>query len=188
MSQPLPPTDEIARAIWDFTLALYDTDGVQAACLDLQNRHGLGVSALLALMGLGAMGWTASTPTALEDALRRSESWQHEVIEAIRAARQAIKVQGADHALPDAPALRQQVMRCEVDAERLQQWLLIDDWARHATPVAVPASGAEAAERASDNAFTYLARYARALSASDQTAINALVTPLREGRVAPPRP
>ena len=187
MSRSLPQTDEIARAIWDFTLALYDADGVQGACLDLQNRHGLGVSALLALMGLGAMGWTASMPAALDDALRAAESWQHEVIEVIRGARQAIKAQGAAQALPDASALRGQVMHCEIEAERLQQRLLIAEWVRQATPPATPPDRAEAAELAGDQAFRYLARYTQSLDAADQAAVDALLAPLREGRVAPPR-
>ncbi len=77
---------------WDYASALYGRPQVEAACLELQRRHGLDVNLVLLCC------WQASRGCALEPAtLRRAKaavaSWQAEVVRPLRAL--AAPAQGA---------------------------------------------------------------------------------------------
>ena len=117
-----------ANPFWDYSLALYRHGEVEAACLELQRRHGLDVNLVLLCC------WQAARGGALEAAtLRRAEavvaSWQAEVVRPLRALRQRLK---ARLAAPEpgtvgelwpglAGALRGRVLALELDGERLAQ-------------------------------------------------------------------
>jgi uncharacterized protein (TIGR02444 family) len=117
-----------ADAFWDYSTELYRRPGVEAACLDLQRRHGLDVNLVLLCC------WQASRGGRLDRALlsRAGEvvaSWQAEVVQPLRALRQRLKVRLAD---PEpgsvvelwpglASAIRPQVLALEIEGEHLSQ-------------------------------------------------------------------
>ncbi|TFH85306.1 TIGR02444 family protein [Billgrantia azerbaijanica] len=99
--------------LWDFALALYARDGVEAACLMLQDEAGLDVCELLWHAWLyhhGAL--LAGEPPALA-AVRR---WQREVTLPLRTLRRRLKP-AARHA-PGVADVRRELQRAELAAER----------------------------------------------------------------------
>lgn len=117
-----------ANAFWDYSLALYGQPGVEAACLELQRRHGLDVNLVLLCC------WAARRGIALDGAsLARAraavDGWQAEVVRPLRALRRWLKAKLAD---PDpgsvvetwpalAGAIRERALALEIDAEHLAQ-------------------------------------------------------------------
>ncbi|HSZ52456.1 MAG TPA: TIGR02444 family protein [Caulobacteraceae bacterium] len=103
---------------WDFVLRLYGGDGVEPACLALQDEHGQCVPLLL------WRAWTLAEDRPVDDAALASavataRTWHAEVIEPLRTVRRRLKAP-----LPpvdDAArlAFRQEVAAREMTAERL---------------------------------------------------------------------
>ena len=129
---------------WDYSLALYRQPAVEAACLELQRRHGLDVNLVLLCC------WQASIGGALDAGrLARAQdavaSWQAEVVRPLRALRQRLKVRLAQPEpgsivarWPElAGRLRSRVLALELDGERLVQLALLDALAS-APPSAPP--------------------------------------------------
>lgn len=108
-------------AFWAFSLDLYGQPEVEAACLTLQDGHGLDVN----LVMLAA--WAAHTgrrlPPPLAGRLRAiGEAYQAAVMQPLRQARRALKAHAPGSAL--APLLadrRQALLSLELDLERLEQ-------------------------------------------------------------------
>jgi uncharacterized protein (TIGR02444 family) len=120
-----------ANPFWDYSVALYRDATVEAACLDLQRRHGIDVNLVLLCC------WQASRGGALDpDRLRALQeavaSWQAEVVRPVRALRQRLKARiagpepGSVAALwPElAGRLRSQALALELEGERLAQLAL----------------------------------------------------------------
>ncbi|MEM7022578.1 MAG: TIGR02444 family protein [Pseudomonadota bacterium] len=118
---------------WDFSLALYRKPGVEAACLDLQKRHGVDVNLVLFCLWLGTRG------TVLDEATTArlgeiTEEWQTEVVVLLRGVRSHLKsglpsqgsgMAGVADAWPEqAGAIRRQTLALELDAEHLEQLFL----------------------------------------------------------------
>jgi uncharacterized protein (TIGR02444 family) len=101
--------------IWDFALAWYGHDGVEADCLIAQDRFGLDVTALIFALYRAHQGQGFDAGDAAE--LARTLSAR--VIEPLRAARTALKSAPSLVSTNDAGALRQAVKAAELDAERL---------------------------------------------------------------------
>jgi uncharacterized protein (TIGR02444 family) len=113
---------------WDYSVELYRRPGVEAACLELQRRHGLDVNLVLLCC------WQASRGGRLDQALlsRANEvvaSWQAEVVRPLRALRRRLKARLAD---PEpgsvvelwpglASAIREQALALEIAGEHLTQ-------------------------------------------------------------------
>lgn len=121
-----------ANPFWDYAVALYGHSQVEAACLDLQRRHGVDVNLVLLCC------WQASLGSALDAVtLRRLQavvaSWQAEVVRPLRALRRRLKVQIAEpepgsvtEAWPAlAGALRERALALEIDGERVAQLALV---------------------------------------------------------------
>ena len=117
-----------AEPFWDYSLELYGRPGVAAACLALQERHGLDVNLLLLCCWAGARGIELD-----ERRLGRLQAavagWQDEVVRPLRALRRGLKARLAE-SLPDSvPAgwpdlvrsFRTRVQDLELDAEHLEQ-------------------------------------------------------------------
>jgi uncharacterized protein (TIGR02444 family) len=140
-----------ANPFWDYALELYRRDGVERACLELQERHGVDVNILL----FGC--WLATRGIELErDWLTRAvaivEGWQSDVVRPLRGVRRRLKaalVEPATGGIPVrwpklAAELRQGVLSLEIEGERLEQ-LLLAELAADLAATAVP--GAELAAR-----------------------------------------
>jgi len=117
-----------ANPFWDYCLDLYGRPAVEAACLELQRRHGLDVNLVLFCCWLGHRGIEADDPL-LAAARRASEGWQIEVVRPLRSARRRLKATLANPAADSiqerwpelVSQLRERVLELEIDAERLAQ-------------------------------------------------------------------
>lgn len=107
---------------WDFSLAVYGRPGVAPACLALQDRHGLDVNLLLYCGWSGSRGRRLDA-RALEALDGRVAAWRDEVVLPLRAVRRWLKTQETAPG-EDPPALREEVKRLELEAERIEQELL----------------------------------------------------------------
>jgi uncharacterized protein (TIGR02444 family) len=140
-----------ANPFWDYALDLYQREGVEAACLELQQRHGLDVNVVLFCCWLASRGILADE-AVLGRIAEMAEVWQEEFVRPLRAVRSRLKAAltkrkpGSIAARwPEfAAALRQRVVALEIDGERLEQLLLAElaaDRAATATPGPALASG-----------------------------------------------
>lgn len=130
-----------ASPFWDFSLLLYARPGVEAACLTLQDDHGLDVNLVL------LAGWAAHTRRRLTPPLAQrlralGLAYQADVMQPLRQARRGLKAYEAVLALaPLASACRQSLLGCELDLERLEQVqleTLLDDGASDAASPVEP--------------------------------------------------
>ena len=103
---------------WAFSLHYYSLPGVQRACIDLQDRHGVNVNLLLLVCWCGVQGLTVTA--AVLGALRDDSSlraWQQQFISPLRTLRRALP----GYELPGSEVLRSLLLEAELQAERLEQ-------------------------------------------------------------------
>lgn len=136
-----------ANPFWDFSLKVYARPGVAEAALKLQDEGGQDVNLLLFCC------WAAACGHALSDAEARaleaeSAEWRRSVVQPLRQVRRHLKPLEPE---PGVAALRAQVKRQELAAERLQQ-------DRLNLLLALTAAGEEAAaqEQAGQNLSLFL--------------------------------
>ena len=106
--------------LWDFSLRFYSLPGVAATCIDLQDRHGVDVNVLLFLLYLAEAGRAVSG----EDVARidsEVRTWRDGIVAPLRMVRRILRTP-AGRVDPDAAeALRTNVKRIELEAERILQ-------------------------------------------------------------------
>jgi len=116
------------EVFWDYSVALYGRAGVEAACLELQQRHGIDVNLVLLCLWLGERG-TALDGEMLARLCHAAGRWQGEVVRPLRAVRQRLKERISDREPNSvagdwpglATALRERVIALELDTEHLEQ-------------------------------------------------------------------
>ena len=111
---------------WDFSLAVYGTEGVPAACLGLQERYQIDVNLLLWCLWCGAAGVRALTADDLAEAESGIGDWHHNVVRHLRWLRQHLK---APYDLMDGDlqqSLRARIQKIEIDSEHLEQLALAE--------------------------------------------------------------
>lgn len=105
---------------WTFALDVYRRPGVDAACLDLQDRRGADVVLLIVALWAGAVcahALTRDEAARLEAAAR---PWREDVVRPLRAVRRRLKEGPAPAPSAASEALRGRVKEAELAAERLQ--------------------------------------------------------------------
>lgn len=112
--------DRTARDLWTFSLAVYDQPGVAAACLGLQDRHGLDVNILLYCCWAGVRGATLEAGR-LKTLRTAVADWSASVVGPLRGVRRRLKGEPDDA----AQDLRAKVLQLEIEAERLEQIRLL---------------------------------------------------------------
>jgi uncharacterized protein (TIGR02444 family) len=130
-------------AFWRFSLRFYALPGVGAACIDLQDRHGVDVNILLFLLFLAEAGRALSA----EDVARidgEVRAWREGVVVPLRTARRNLRAPGARIERDAAEALRTNVKRIELEAERIQQETLERLMPASCTGTPVPSRNAAA--------------------------------------------
>lgn len=113
---------------WDYSVALYGRPGVEAACLELQQRHRIDVNLVLLCLWLGERG-TALDGEALARLCHAADRWQLEVVRPLRNLRRRLKSRIADGEpnsiagdWPElATSVRERAIALEIDAEHLEQ-------------------------------------------------------------------
>ena len=108
-----------AADLWGFAVTLYARPGVAEACLKLQDRHGVDVPLLLAILWHVARGRGAPD---LERWRSISKAWRDAAVRPLRHLRRALKGQ------TEWEPIRDRIKRLELAAERAQ----LSDFARHA--------------------------------------------------------
>ena len=109
---------------WDFSLDVYMSDGVGAACLELQDAHELDVNVLLFCLWCGASGRGALTADEMKIATDAVHAWHQDIVRALRAVRTLMK-SGMEPAPADlAESLRQRIQKTEIDCEHTEQLML----------------------------------------------------------------
>lgn len=118
--------DHLDTPMWNFAVAVYGRDGVEAECLDVQERLGVDVNVLLFAAYAGAIEGVALGNDDLKTAAAEVKNWHRDVVRALRHARRALKSwsAGEDAVALDAGAVRNQVKEIELRAEKIEQFML----------------------------------------------------------------
>jgi uncharacterized protein (TIGR02444 family) len=163
----------MARAphdFWRYSLRVYREDGVQGACLALQDEALADVNLLL------LCGWMASRGSSLDQrrlrqAIARVHAWQSEVVAPLRQARRAHKRLAAEvaPAREAAAAMHRRLLALELELEYVEQSLLVELAASWPAPRRALPPG--------DAAQASLARYLQLLGhGSDQASATRVAT------------
>ncbi len=146
---------------WDFSLAVWGREAVAPACLALQARHAIDVNILL------FCGWAGRRGRALDTAdlgglIEAVRPWRDAAVLPLRDLRVWLKTQ---QVAPSAAAktLRERIEACELEAEAIQQALLI-------AAIAIPEGSGEAAVTAG-NLVRYFGVLGIAPAAEDTAAL-----------------
>ncbi len=159
-----------ANPFWDFSLLVYHRPGVAAACLALQDRHGLDVNLLLFCCWAGSQGRRLDAAD-IERLMGSVGEWQRSVVGPLRGVRRRLTdLPGS--ASGQLGALRQAVKDCELEAERIEQTLLHDAFAR---PSGAPSPAAGQAACAAANMTVYLELAGPSVDFADQTNLETLL-------------
>ncbi|WP_448192365.1 TIGR02444 family protein [Azospirillum sp. sgz301742] len=102
-------------SLWRFSLAVYGRPGVDAVCLDLQDRLGADVNLLLFALWVGAVCGVRLSAAELERLSADAAAWQRNVVAPLRGVRRHLK------GMAGAEAFRQTVKDAELESERLEQ-------------------------------------------------------------------
>ncbi len=109
-------------AAWNHALKLYDRPGVAAELLRRQDEEGLDIVLHLFTIWVREDCGLALNEACLREADERVRPWREHVVRPLREARRAAKTMGPGG--PRRDALREQIQRAELDAERMQLSLL----------------------------------------------------------------
>lgn len=107
-------------AFWNFSLRFYALPGVAAACIELQDRHGVDVNVLLFLLFLAEEG-RALSPEEVARIDAAVRVWRGGVVVPLRTVRRNLRASIGEMARDATEALRANVKRIELEAERIQQ-------------------------------------------------------------------
>lgn len=138
-------------------MSLYAKPGVAPACLDVQERHGIDVNALLFCLWLGESGRGPVPREMLDAAFDAVEAWHAEVVRTLRPLRRKLKAgfDPIDGGL--VQGLRARIQKVEIDAEHVEQLALAASAAAQA-PARAGISADERAAHAAQHAAAYFAR------------------------------
>jgi uncharacterized protein (TIGR02444 family) len=118
-----------AEPFWTFSLEVYARNGVEAACLELQERHQLDVNLLLLCCWLGTRGIRLGE-AEVAGVRQQVGDWRARVILPLRTVRRHLKDLGTSPSRSIAPlvdqvrSLRRRLQAAELDAERVEQAVL----------------------------------------------------------------
>jgi uncharacterized protein (TIGR02444 family) len=159
------PAPTLDTPLWVFSLAVYGAEGVEAECLDLQERCDLDVNLLLFAAYIGAVEGVQLGTEDVAAATRAVSAWHSEIVCALRGVRRGLKLISLDERNPLRVAsadLRAQVKAAELAAEKIEQAMLWD-WSRRQL---TGRSRADAGAALTANLRALLAHYGAAGSAA----------------------
>ena len=159
---------------WDFSLRVYGSAGVAAACIALQERRGIDVNLLLFSAWIGESGRGVLAESDLEAALAAAAAWNRDIVCALRVVRNRLK--GGMPPIPTerSDVLRKMILEIEVKSEHVEQITL-------AAVVTRPADSALSAEQRGDDALAnvvaYFRRYGFTPDAEDARQVSIVLDP-----------
>ena len=134
------------NAFWNYSLKLYAVAAVADACLSLQERARADVNLLLFCCWRGSLGHALGKPF-LRKTMAAVADWQRQVVVPLRQARRFVKAGIPSIPLKRREQLRRNIGSVELDAEYLEQLLLMQhmadkSWAvpRHPTTTVIAAN------------------------------------------------
>jgi uncharacterized protein (TIGR02444 family) len=110
---------------WSFALKLYGRPGVPEACLLLQDRAGVDVNILLFALYAAAERGVALTPRDLQEMDAAVAAWRSELILPLRSIRRRLKTGPEPAPAAATEALRSKVKAAELQAEQIEQAVLM---------------------------------------------------------------
>jgi uncharacterized protein (TIGR02444 family) len=158
-------------AFWSFTLEVYGRQGVQPSVIHLQDDRGADVNLLLYAMWTAGLGLPVFDTGRARDLAAAVEAWRDSAIEPLRAVRTALR-----GGVPNAPedeteALRKQVLKLEIEAERVEQAII-----EAATPEAAGKEpGTASPDNVAGNLAAVMALDPAPLSKENRDALRAIV-------------
>jgi uncharacterized protein (TIGR02444 family) len=158
-----------AHPFWDFALKVYGSPGVGEACLDVQERLGMDVNVLLFCCWVGESGRGSLTSEALAHACEAVAEWHEAVVRKLRSVRRALKTGVGSVPKEFADGLRRQIQAREIDAEHVEQLMLVASIGAIAAAESRPA--AARAEDAVENVARYVARLDKSPTGADARAL-----------------
>ena len=105
---------------WRFSLAFYARPGIADACLELQDKATVDVNVMLYLLFLASRGRQTDDIDVARIA-EIAQAWRDTVVVPLRAVRRALKSAIGPYVPALTSALRSDVKRIELAAERIQQ-------------------------------------------------------------------
>ena len=163
---------------WVFSLKVYGNQGVPAACIALQERRASDVNLLLFCTWIGESGRGVLSESELEAARAAVETWNREIVCALRAVRNRLK--GGMRPIPKdrSDVLREMILEIEVKSEHIEQIALTAVVTRPGNPaLAVERRGKDAVA----NIAAYFFRLGFTLDAEDARKIALVLDPAFPG-------
>jgi uncharacterized protein (TIGR02444 family) len=117
------PTAE-SNPFWSFSLAVYESRGVAAECLALQDTLGIDVNVLLFCAYLGAVERAVLLPDQFDDIARVVKEWHGGVVRPLRTARQVLKTFREKNNDVNVDALLRSIKSAELESECIEQFFL----------------------------------------------------------------
>ncbi len=134
--------NEGESAFWQFSLRFYGRPGVPELCLALQDEHDVDVNLLFLLIFLAKQGRRLSVGDVRAIDCETA-AWRTNVVQPLRALRRQLKNGFPPMDAAVTEALRGEIKRCELQAEKLQQEMMEQRFAADA--VGAPCDMREAA-------------------------------------------
>jgi len=117
---------ELEAECWAFALEIYAKPGISDACLTLQNEAGVDVMLLLAIVFAATRQRILLTPAEIGRLDEACRPWREQIVWPLRSIRAGLK--GGPQPAPssDTELFRSRIKAAELEAERLQNQLLVD--------------------------------------------------------------
>jgi len=122
MSESNPPADD--NPFWNFSLEFYGREGVADACLALQDQFNADVNIVLYCCWVAMERGEKLEKAELAEIMAVIEPWQNGVVQRLRQIRQDMKQNQAINLGELSEELRQAIKSCELDGEKIEQWIL----------------------------------------------------------------
>jgi len=122
----IPNRRELETESWAFALDIYGKPGIADACLKLQNEAGVDVMLLLTIVFAAARHRILPTPAELETLDATCRPWRERIVWPLRSIRSGLKAGPRPAPGRETELFRSKIKAVELEAERLQNRLLVE--------------------------------------------------------------